>query len=529
MTPGGAHRGLPPIRHSASPLPLRLLLVAALAGEVHAEEGTSPCAAQYADWVGKPDTFVRRAEPLGLQGFHVACLWRKPGGEDVGLNIEAYLNAVSETSPQQGVLPTSALSSWKGFRAELKAFIGFRKATNNWDHQELKQAFGIFDTSGKRLGSAEKALEASLVLVIEGGQWFWPPIRKGYVRQVSQEGMQRLELETLSVQPVIFRVRGFLHPEECDEIIKLGSGRMADSPVSLMDKDKGKGAKEFRTSTQARVGNDESKMLKDIGERVSRLTKIPSNHNEEVQILRYSKTQYYSAHLDNWDPSFYTGSETAFMEYGHKNRLITVFWYLTNVSKGGQTLFPRTDGLPQPMDMYSCAKGMKVKPELGAVIFWYSLHPNGNTDPNGLHAACPVEEGEKWSANYWVWNKPRQFRRWTSGKMPDEGVDDPEVAEQEAQEDGMDNVRDDDQVTVRFENARGGKTVHLFWQSPEKGKEETLLGSIAAGATSSMNSYPGHVWVVRGGPTAKDPLLGRVTVKNAAVQSIDVSPGAMEL
>lgn len=35
----------------------------------------------------------------------------------------------------------------------------------------------------------------------------------------------------------------------------------------------------------------------------------------------------------------------------------------------------------------------------------YSLHPNGNNDPNGLHASCPVRVGEKWSANYWVWNK----------------------------------------------------------------------------------------------------------------------------
>merc|ERR1711976_317491 len=60
--------------------------------------------------------------------------------------------------------------------------------------------------------------------------------------------------------------------------------------------------------------------------------------------------------------------------------------------------------------MYSCEKGLKVKPQQGTVIFWYSLHPNGNTDPNGLHAACPVEEGQKWSANYWVWNKPRYPR-----------------------------------------------------------------------------------------------------------------------
>jgi len=119
------------------------------------------------------------------------------------------------------------------------------------------------------------------------------------------------------------------------------------------------------------------------------------------------KTQYYSAHLDNWDPSFY--SDSAWFEHGHNNRYITVFWYLSNVEKGGQTIFPRAYGLPQPHDMWSCEKGLKVNPEQGTVVFWYSLHPNGNTDPNGLHAACPVEAGHKWSANYWVWNKPKNL------------------------------------------------------------------------------------------------------------------------
>ena len=39
---------------------------------------------------------------------------------------------------------------------------------------------------------------------------------------------------------------------------------------------------------------------------------------------------------------------------------------------------------------------------------------------NGLHAGCPVEEGQKWSANYWVWNKPRSFEI----SMPDADADD---------------------------------------------------------------------------------------------------------
>lgn len=362
----------------------------------------SPCqtAGLYEDWLSEPDVFLHADQPKGFQGLHVACIW-----EDANeLRLEIFKNALNE-SPMMRTLPLQT-ADWQGFRKSLKQAMGIKKKTNDWTHLELKQPFGVFGANGTVLKSVDDALTKQLIFVIEGGQWFWPPVREGFVRLLGTSGT---ELLTLSVAPVLFKVRGFLKEKECEEIINIGENRMEESPVSLMDKDKEKGAKEFRTSTQARVSWAESDTLRQIDSRVARLTKVPKAHNEEVQILRYKETQYYSAHLDNWDPAFY--SDSAWFEYGHNNRFITVFWYLTDVEKGGETLFPRANGLPQPSDMWSCERGLKVKPEKGAVIFWYSLHPNGNTDPNGLHGACPVEEGQKWSANYWVWNKPRSATR----------------------------------------------------------------------------------------------------------------------
>ena len=37
-------------------------------------------------------------------------------------------------------------------------------------------------------------------------------------------------------------------------------------------------------------------------------------------------------------------------------------------------------------------------------VLFYNLLPDGNVDERSLHAALPVLEGEKWIANFWVWD-----------------------------------------------------------------------------------------------------------------------------
>jgi hypothetical protein len=49
-----------------------------------------------------------------------------------------------------------------------------------------------------------------------------------------------------------------------------------------------------------------------------------------------------------------------------------------------------------------------VKPHSSRAVLFYSQFPNGEVDPASLHGACPVLEGQKYAANLWVWNTPRQ-------------------------------------------------------------------------------------------------------------------------
>jgi len=287
-----------------------------------------------------------------------------------------------------------------------------------------------------------------------------------------------MELKTLSVQPLLFQVQGFLKDSECDEIIATGKSNLEKSPVSLMDKDKGRPAKDFRTSSQARAPAGGTPLLHKLNSRVELLTQVPKSHNEEVQILNYELGQYYAGHLDNWDPGQYSDGD--WFDWGHRNRLATVFWYLTNVTDGGQTLFPRAGGLPQPHDMYSCDHGLKVQPQRGAVILWYSLQPNGNTDQHGLHSACPVLAGEKWAANFWVWNKPRDG---SQGVMETEKDPEDELS-----------ARPKPQQKVAIFKNDGTESVWYHWIGHDS--QAVPLGEIQAGRVASMNTFPGHQFVI---------------------------------
>jgi len=231
---------------------------------------------------------------------------------------------------------------------------------------------------------------------------------------------------TVSLKPLVVEVENFLNPAEAAHIIERAVPHMAKSGVALKDADRGKAAKEFRTSSQYFLPTTRDPMLEKIDRRVMFLTRIPISHAEYIQVLRYHHMEHYSAHHDFFDPAAYASNPEmlASVEHGAKNRLATVFFYLNNVTNeedvskgGGQTNFPRAatkefpNGGPQPRDYFDCSKGLSVYPQEGKVIIFYSMLPNGQMDDFSLHGGCDVldPDATKWSANFWLWNKPYHF------------------------------------------------------------------------------------------------------------------------
>ncbi|KAK4299461.1 hypothetical protein Pmani_028247 [Petrolisthes manimaculis] len=64
------------------------------------------------------------------------------------------------------------------------------------------------------------------------------------------------------------------------------------------------------------------------------------------------------------------------------DRIATFMVYLSDVSAGGRTGFPKA--------------GVSVVPKAGSAVFWYNLKRNGEVNWNTKHCGCPVLLGNKW-------------------------------------------------------------------------------------------------------------------------------------
>ncbi|KAM0955096.1 probable prolyl 4-hydroxylase 7 [Malus sylvestris] len=216
-------------------------------------------------------------------------------------------------------------------------------------------------------------------------------------RGASSATFDPTRVSQLSWRPRAFLHKGFLSEEECDHLIEIAKDKLEKSMVA--DNESGQSMEsEVRTSSGMFLLKAQDEIVANIEARIAAWTFLPVENGESIQILHYEHGQKYEPHFDYFQDK--TNQELG----GH--RVATVLMYLSNVEKGGETVFPNSEGkLSQPKDddMSDCAKdGYSVKPHKGDALLFFSLHPNATTDPSSLHGSCPVIEGEKWSATKWI-------------------------------------------------------------------------------------------------------------------------------
>ncbi|KAE8698218.1 Prolyl 4-hydroxylase 2 [Hibiscus syriacus] len=207
------------------------------------------------------------------------------------------------------------------------------------------------------------------------------------------------KVKQVSWKPRAFVYEGFLTDLECDHLISIAKLELKRSAVADNVSGKSK-LSEVRTSSGMFIAKAKDPIVDGIEEKISTWTFLPKENGEGIQVLRYEHGQKYEPHYD------YFVDKVNIARGGH--RIATVLMYLTNVTKGGETVFPEAEEsplhtTPAKDDLSDCAKkGIAVKPKRGDALLFFSLYPNAIPDPSSLHAGCPVIEGEKWSATKWI-------------------------------------------------------------------------------------------------------------------------------
>jgi len=262
------------------------------------------------------------------------------------------------------------------------------------------------------------------VYLYTGGQFIWPGVRLGHKTRVpipvtdgsSADGYKVVEMTTKSLRPLVFVLSDFLTEAECTFIKKYASSRMVPSGLAMMDSSGD--SRDVRTSTQTFMERNGSPQIRALEERAHNLTRLPYDLGENIQVVRYTVGQKYGAHRDFFNPNDYHKQPQMLrsVEYGARNRLATVFWYLADVDEGGETFFPRAlneegrEYHPWNGDHEDCYRGLYVPPVRGNAVLFYSMVPDGRLDERSLHGGCKPRgtTTEKWGANQWIWNHPRR-------------------------------------------------------------------------------------------------------------------------
>lgn len=170
----------------------------------------------------------------------------------------------------------------------------------------------------------------------------------------------------------------FLNDNEIKGVLNICENLFKDSTIT---EGLGKDVKNnSRTSSSCFIPNNNNPAVLSIKEKASKLSGLPIENIEGLQVVRYKPGQQYKSHYD-W-------FEEGHFDKKHGNRRATFFCYLNDEFEGGETFFPKMN--------------FKKKGRKGSALFWKNMTENGDVDRNTLHAGLPINTGTKYGLNIWI-------------------------------------------------------------------------------------------------------------------------------
>jgi prolyl 4-hydroxylase len=187
-------------------------------------------------------------------------------------------------------------------------------------------------------------------------------------------GVQRVPVRELE----LYIVRDFLDPSTCAALIERIDERRRPSEIA-----DDFGIANFRTSETCDLDGRDP-IVVEVDRRIAELLGFAVDLGEPIQGQRYSPGQEFKPHTDTFEP----GGYDFFMHTAERGqRTWTAMIYLNEPEEGGATRFRRI--------------GKTIKPEIGKLLAWNNLLPDGSPNPATLHQGMKVRSGTKYILTKW--------------------------------------------------------------------------------------------------------------------------------
>lgn len=186
-------------------------------------------------------------------------------------------------------------------------------------------------------------------------------------------------LETTRAE--LYSIDNFLADDDCEAIVTLSKQHLRPSTITTDADDK---VRAFRTSSTCDLLSLSNQLAGKVSDHINQFFGFSRGTQEPIQAQHYQVGQEFKAHTDYFEPGTPEYSRYA---AAMGQRTWTCMVYLNEVKAGGQTIFTKL--------------GHSLTPKKGMAVIWNNLCADGSPNPNTLHHATPVEDGEKSVITKW--------------------------------------------------------------------------------------------------------------------------------